>query len=42
MNLDVDYTYVHRRALPRLIELGVTPEQIHTMMVDNPRTFFGG
>lgn len=42
MNLDVDYTYVHRRALPRLIELGVTPEQIHTMLVDNPRTFFGG
>lgn len=40
MNLNVDYTYVHRKAIPRLLELGVTQEQIHTMMVENPKRFF--
>lgn len=40
MNLEVDYTYVHRRALPRLLELGVTEEQIHTMLIENPKHFF--
>ena len=34
--------FINRVVLPRLRELGVSDEAIHTMMVDNPRRFFGG
>jgi phosphotriesterase-related protein len=36
------YLFVSRRVLPRLRELGVSEEAIHTMTVDAPRRFFGG
>lgn len=39
---DYDYSYIHRHALPRLLELGVTQEQFHKMTVDNPRALFEG
>ena len=34
--------FINRVVLPRLREMGVSDEAIHTMMVDNPRRFFGG
>ena len=34
--------FINRVVLPRLRELGVSDEAIHTMMVDNPRRYFGG
>ena len=34
--------FINRKVLPRLRELGVSDEAIHTMMVDNPRRYFGG
>jgi phosphotriesterase-related protein len=34
------YGYLLRTFLPRLRELGVTDEQIHTILVDNPRRYF--
>ena len=34
--------FINRVVLPRLRELGVGDEAINTMMVDNPRRFFGG
>lgn len=36
------YYEVFEGLLPRLLELGVTPEQIHTMTVENPRRYFEG
>ena len=36
------YCFIIRRVLPRLRELGVSEEAIHTMTVDAPRRFFGG
>ncbi|NLM19771.1 MAG: phosphotriesterase [Clostridiaceae bacterium] len=42
LNLDVDYTYVHRKAIPVLQELGVTEEQINDMLIENPKRFFEG
>jgi phosphotriesterase-related protein len=36
------YCFVVRRVLPRLRELGVSEEAIHTMTVDAPRRLFGG
>ena len=35
-------THFHRNIIPRLLEAGVTQQQIDTMLVDNPRRFFGG
>ncbi len=35
-------THFHRNIIPRLLEQGVTREQIDTMLVDNPRRFFRG
>jgi phosphotriesterase-related protein len=35
-------THFHRNIIPRLLEEGVTREQIDTMLVDNPRRFFRG
>jgi len=36
------YLFITRRLLPRLRELGVSHETIHTITVDNPRRFFEG
>ena len=36
------YSFVSRRVLPRLRELGVSDAAITAMMVDAPRRFFGG
>ena len=36
------YCFVVRRVLPRLRELGISEEDIHTMTVDAPRRLFGG
>jgi phosphotriesterase-related protein len=36
------YEHIHRDVLPALREKGVTDEQIRTMLVDNPRRYFGG
>lgn len=36
------YLHIHNDVLPALRERGVTEEQITTMLVDNPRTIFGG
>ncbi|MBI4338246.1 MAG: phosphotriesterase-related protein [Chloroflexi bacterium] len=36
------YLFITRRVLPRLRELGVPPETLHQIMVDNPRRFFEG
>ena len=37
-----DPTHFHRNIIPRLLEEGVTREQIDAMLVDNPRRFFRG
>ena len=36
------YNFITRRVLPRLKELGTSDEDIHKMMVENPRRFFEG
>jgi phosphotriesterase-related protein len=36
-----NYTYLHEAVVPALREAGVTEEQITTMLVDNPRHYFG-
>jgi phosphotriesterase-related protein len=36
------YNFITRRVLPRLKELGTLDEDIHKMMVENPRRFFEG
>jgi len=33
-------THLHRNILPRLLEQGVTQQQVDTMLIDNPRRFF--
>ena len=35
-------THFHQNILPRLLEEGVSQQQIDTMLVDNPRRFFSG
>jgi phosphotriesterase-related protein len=35
-----NYTYIHDQVLPALAERGVTPAQIETMLVANPRRYF--
>ena len=37
-----DISFISRKVLPRLKELGVTDQDIHVMMVDVPRRFFSG
>jgi phosphotriesterase-related protein len=37
-----DYLLVSHTVVPMLLEAGVSQEQIDTMMIDNPRRFFGG
>ena len=36
------FTHISDDVLPALRERGVTEDQISTMLVDNPRTYFGG
>ena len=36
------YLFITRRVLPRLLELGASEDDIHKIMVDNPRRFFEG
>ncbi|GAB2871317.1 phosphotriesterase family protein [Streptomyces mayteni] len=37
---DWDYTHLHRRVIPALLELGVTEDDMRQMLVDNPRRYF--
>ena len=36
------YLFITRRVLPLLREMGVSEKTVHQIMVENPRTFFGG
>src|SRR5918992_379846 len=36
------YTFISRRVLPRLQELGASDQDMHQIMVENPRRFFAG
>jgi phosphotriesterase-related protein len=36
------YNFISRKVLPRLKELGVSEQQVHQIMVENPRRFFEG
>ena len=36
------YTHLHDEVLPALLAAGVTGQQLTTMLVDNPRRYFGG
>ena len=36
------YNFILRHVLPRLKELGASDDDIHKIMVDNPRRFFEG
>ena len=36
------YVHIHDDVLPALRARGVTEEQIATMLIDNPRRYFGG
>ena len=36
------YTFISRRVLPRLKELGASDQDIHQITVENPRRFFAG
>jgi phosphotriesterase-related protein len=37
-----DYLHISRNILPKLLEAGVTQEQIDQMLVENPQRFFAG
>ena len=36
------YSFIARKVLPRLKELGASDDDIHQIMVENPRRFFEG
>ena len=36
------YNFIPRQVLPRLRELGASDEEVHQIMVENPRKFFAG
>ena len=36
------YLFITRRVLPRLAQLGASQDDIHKIMIDNPRRFFAG
>jgi predicted metal-dependent phosphotriesterase family hydrolase len=36
------YNFISRKVLPRLKELGVSDQEIHQIMLGNPRRFFEG
>lgn len=44
MDADVLFnpTHFHKNIVPRLLQEGISQEQIDTMLVDNPRRFFSG
>ena len=42
MNLEEDYTFIHRRVLPALREKGLDQAAVDALLVDNPRAFFEG
>ena len=42
MNLEEDYTFIHRRVLPALEQKGLGALQIQGLLIDNPRRFFLG
>ncbi len=37
-----NYTHLFKEVLPKLRTIGINDEQIQTMLVENPRRFFGG
>jgi phosphotriesterase-related protein len=37
-----NYTHLFKNVLPKLRNIGISEAQIQTMLVDNPRRFFGG
>ncbi|AOS64745.1 phosphotriesterase family protein [Actinoalloteichus hymeniacidonis] len=37
-----EYTHIHDDVIPALQRLGVTDQDVHTMLVDNPRRIFAG
>lgn len=39
-HLDVDYTYIHRKAIPMLLRMGLTEGDLDIMMVDNVKKLF--
>lgn len=39
-NLQVDFCYFNKKIIPKLLEKGITKEQIDTVMIGNPRIFF--
>jgi phosphotriesterase-related protein len=39
---ELDYLLISREVLPALVDAGVTPTQIQTMLVNTPRRFFAG
>lgn len=41
LNREYDFTYIHRRAIPLLLERGMTEKEINVMLVDNARDLFG-
>ena len=42
MNLEEDYTFIHRRVLPALRERGLEQAELDRLLVDNPRQFLVG
>lgn len=42
MNLEEDYTFIHRRVLPALRAQGLEQVDLNRLLVDNPRRFFEG
>lgn len=41
-NCEVDYTFIHRKVLPALKDSGLTEQEIHLLMVENPRRLLAG
>ena len=42
LNLEEDFTFIHRRVLPHLKERGLEPEVVGSLLTANPRAFFEG
>lgn len=42
LNLEVDYTYIHRMVVPLLLAKGLSQGDINQMLIANPRNFFEG
>lgn len=39
---DLGFTLMHKHVIPELQRMGVSPATIETLLVENPRRFFGG